>query len=387
MYNLSMVKKLFIPIVALAALLPVFVYAQSNTEAVAPQVTPPDEFIKAKIIKITEEGEQGPPSSRQAYQSLVVELLEGADKGLQIEIPDTLVSGRPFEAEERVVVIKINIPNEDPIYQIADRYRLPAIYLILFLFVIAGLALARFRGLMSFVALGFSILILSAYIVPRILAGHNTLLVILSGSFLIAFVSLYLAHGFNKRTTVALGSTLITLSIALALSVIFVKFARLFGLGSEDAYYLQALTSKSIDFRGLLLGGIIIGTLGILDDITTAQTATVEQIKRANPNLNQKELYSRGVKVGHEHIASLINTLVMAYAGAALPLFLLFSSTANQPLWAILNSEFVAEEIIRTLIGSLALILAVPIATYLASYFFAKHKAEESESSPDYHVH
>lgn len=380
-----MVKKIAIFLFILGvAMFPVLTLAQSD--AVAPEVTPPDEFIKAKVIEITEEGEQGPPSSRQTYQSFVVELLEGSEKGAQIEIPDTLISGEPFQVGEKVVVIKINTPDES-IYQIADRYRLPAIYVILSLFLLAGLALARFRGLMSFVALGFSILILSGYIVPRILAGQNTLFVILSGSVLIALVSLYLAHGFNRRTHVALGSTVITLGIAATLSFLFVKSARLFGLGSEDAYYLQALVIQPIDFRGLLLGGIIIGTLGILDDITTAQTATVEQIKRANPSLSQRELYSRGVKVGHEHIASLINTLVMAYAGASLPLFLLFSMNQSQPLWAILNSEFVAEEIIRTLIGSLALILAVPIATYLASYFFAKYKAEENETSPDYHIH
>jgi uncharacterized membrane protein len=199
--------------------------------------------------------------------------------------------------------------------------------------------------------------------VPRILAGDNPFLTTLVGSIIIVTVSLYLAHGFNHRTSIALLSTSVTLALAIALAVLFVHLAKLFGLGTEDAYFLIA-ANQTINLQGLLLGGIIIGTLGVLDDITTAQTAVVAELKRAKPDLSRHELYKRSLTVGHEHIASLVNTLVLAYAGTSLPIFLLFTLNRTEPIWTILNSEFVAEEIVRTLVGSSALVMSVVLYLY-----------------------
>jgi len=145
--------------------------------------------------------------------------------------------------------------------------------------------------------------------------------------------------------------------------------AKLLGNGSEQAYFIQAGYFGSINLQGLLLGGIIIGTLGVLNDITTAQAATVEEIHLANNQLSFRRLYQKGSSVGREHIASLINTLVLTYVGVSLPLFLLFSVN-GQSLWTVLNSSTIAEEIVRTLVGSMALILAVPVTTVLAAYYF-----------------
>lgn len=152
-----------------------------------------------------------------------------------------------------------------------------------------------------------------------------------------------------------------------------VDFAHLFGLGSEDAVNLSLGQFGNIDLRGLLLGAMVIGVLGILDDVTTAQTATVEELSKANHRLGMMELYRRGISVGQEHIASLVNTLVIAYAGAAFPIFI-FIHTATQPLWVILNNETMAEEIVRSLVGSATLILAVPISTLLAAWIYSKGK-------------
>jgi len=175
-------------------------------------------------------------------------------------------------------------------------------------------------------------------------------------------------------------STIITLGISVGISQIFIKASHLFGRGSEEAYFLQFGQFGSIDLRGLLLAGIIIGTLGLLDDITTAQTAVVGELRLANKQLSNKEIYSRALVVGKEHISSLVNTLVLAYAGTSLPLFILFTVSDNVPLWAKLNSELISEEIIRTLIGSMALILAVPISTFLATYLLKKEKLEKGGS-------
>ena len=135
--------------------------------------------------------------------------------------------------------------------------------------------------------------------------------------------------------------------------------------------YLQSGLTAGVNLRGLLLGGMIIGCLGVLDDITTAQTAAVDEIRKANPNLTSKQLLQSGLSVGREHIASLINTLALAYAGASLPLLLLFQTNETFPLWVTLNSEFLAEEIVRTLVGSTTLLLAVPISTWCAARFLS----------------
>jgi uncharacterized membrane protein len=182
--------------------------------------------------------------------------------------------------------------------------------------------------------------------------------------------------------------TLITLGISVFVAVKIVSWTHLFGTGSEDALLLQSL-SGNVNLRGLLLGGMILGLLGVLDDVTTGQAAIVEELRDANPALSVKELYRRGLSVGREHITSLINTLFLAYTGATLPLFLLFTLNQGQPFWMIVNSEQISDEIVRTVVGSSCLILAVPITTLLAAYFFGKMKwgKHSGRHHPHLHIH
>ena len=233
---------------------------------------------------------------------------------------------------------------------------------------------------MSIVGLAASVSVIIFYIVPRVLDGKDPLTVCLIGAFIIAVISIFMSHGLNVRTSVALGSTLIVLGVTAGLAVLFVHISQVSGFGSEEAFYIQ-IGIMNINLKGLLLGGIIIGALGVLDDVTIAQSATVEEIHKANPSLPFKELYKRGLSVGREHIASMVNTLALAYFGAGLPLFLLFSADKTKPLWLVVNSELVVEEIIRTLVGSSALILAVPLATVLAAYVFSRRSAESKAIS------
>ncbi len=190
---------------------------------------------------------------------------------------------------------------------------------------------------------------------------------------MIATVSIYVAHGFNRRTSVAVGGTLISICIAIGTSLLFVWMGKLFGVGAEETLYLQTAGIGNINLQGLLLGGIIIGALGVLDDITTAQSAAVAEIADANPSLTSGELLKRGLSVGKEHITSLVNTLVLAYAGASFPALLLFV-VYERPWWVVANTELIAEEIVRTLVGSIALMCAVPITTAIAARVFSVRK-------------
>jgi uncharacterized membrane protein len=260
-----------------------------------------------------------------------------------------------------------------------DRYRLNYLYIFGGIFLLLALIFGRTRGLTSVIGLAAGIGILIFFIVPNILQGKNPVLVTLVGAGLIALISMFLAHGFNQKTALAVTSTLLTLGLAEMLANLFVNATKLLGNGSEAAFYIQAGYFGAINLQGLLLGGIIIGTLGVLNDITTAQAATVAELHSANNQLGFKQLYLTASRVGREHIASLINTLVLTYAGASLPLFILFSVSAQQ-LWITLNSATIAEEIVRTLVGSIALILAVPITTALSAYLI--HFSAGNPSSP-----
>jgi uncharacterized membrane protein len=179
-------------------------------------------------------------------------------------------------------------------------------------------------------------------------------------------ISLYLTYGWNLKTHASVVSMILTLLLTGGLTVLFVTLTRLTGFGDENAMYLMQFSSVMIDPRGLLLGGMIIGALGVLDDLVTSQSAAVVEIHDANPSLGFRRIFSKAMHVGQDHVAATVNTLVLAYTGASLPLLLLF--TLNQGSYGfLLNSEFLAEEIVRTLVGSLGLVAAVPISTLVAS--------------------
>jgi uncharacterized membrane protein len=227
----------------------------------------------------------------------------------------------------------------------------------------------------SIVGLAVSLSVIMFFIVPQILAGQDPLFISIVGSLFIMTVTIYLAHGFSRKTHIALASTFLSLSLTGFLAYFFVDISHLTGLGNDDASSLRFGQTENINFQGLLLGGIIIGALGVLDDITTSLSAVIEELKIANPSYTFRRLVKSGFRIGSEHISSLVNTLVLAYAGAGLPLFLfLILNPLGHPLWVILNSEIIVEEIIRTLAGSIGLVLAVPITTLMASWFVTRQQ-------------
>lgn len=268
---------------------------------------------------------------------------------------------------------------------IYEEYRLPVLAWLFVGFFLLVLIVASIKGVLSILGMFISLAILMGFVVPQILAGANALLITVVAAVLIATVTVYLSHGWKTGSHIALGSILITLLLVSLLSYWFVMLAKLTGLGSEEATFLQVEQLGQIDLRGLLLSGIMLGALGVLDDIAVTQVATVFELKRANKKLAFSELYERGMRVGRDHVASLVNTLVLAYAGANLPLFMLFSSTSSTPAWVDLNSALIAEEVVRTLIGSMGLVAAVPITTALAAYF--ADKVSNKELSHAGHTH
>jgi uncharacterized membrane protein len=249
-----------------------------------------------------------------------------------------------------------------------DEYRLPMAGYFFALVILLAVIFAGRRGLGSLAGLVISLVVIGGYVVPQVLHGADPYVVTMEATVVIATLGMYCAHGFSRRTTLALASIYLTLILVTGLSALAVHLASLTGLASEDVAYLHQ-QFPSINLSGLLFGGIVLGMVGVLDDVAVGQATTVDELRKTNPKLSWQQLYLGGLAVGREHIASLVTTLVLAYVGSSM-LFIVFAAgTLNLPIWAILNSELVMEEVIRSLAGSISLILAVPIATLLASYF------------------
>ncbi|WP_329300611.1 YibE/F family protein [Streptomyces sp. NBC_00659] len=293
----------------------------------------------------------------------------GKDKGrtfTEIVQPD---QSRQLHQSEKVVVAYEPSAPRDLQYSVTDANRKLPLTLLAVIFAVVVVVIGRMRGIMALVALAISFVILNFFILPAILQGSNPLLVAVVGSSAIMLIALYMCHGLSARTSVAVVGTLLSLVLIGLLGSVFIDWAVLTGNTDDSTGLIHGLY-PSIDMSGLLLAGVIIGSLGVLDDVTVTQTSAVWELHEANPTMGWRGLYRAGIRIGRDHIASVVNTLVLAYAGAALPLLLLFS-IAQSSVGTVANSELVAEEIVRTLVGSIGLVAAVPVTTALAALVVA----------------
>lgn len=333
------------------------------------------EFMKAQVVSI--EGEKTNPYSnyKSTIETLDVTVLDGPDAGqnVQVNYDSQNISDLALNVGDMVILSKTINSTGQTAYSIEDKYRLTPIIFITIVFIIFVILIAGWKGIGSFIGLAVSLLIIFSYIVPQILAGNDPLTACMIGAVAILILTTYAAHGFSKQTTIALGSTLIALILTYLLSLLVVQLSQITGYADENDIAIHFGTSHLIDVKGLFLGGIIIGTLGALNDITTTQATTIFEIAKTDKNLNHKQLFKKGIVVGREHVISLINTLVLAYAGSSLTVFiLLFYNSSYYPLWVIFNSETLNEELIRTIAGTTGLLFVVPIVTFIASYFATK---------------
>lgn len=299
-------------------------------------------------------------------QKVRVEMSEGPDSGrlVDIELTDTNTAVPRLSVNDRVVLLYNSSALEQFRYAFADFQRANPMWILFALVCVAIIALGRWQGVRALMGLAVSIAALMAFLLPSLIRGNSALGVALTGTCLIAFAALYLAHGINRNTTVALLGTLIALAVTTVLATVFVSWTHLTGLTDEAAQTLN-VTASAVSLRGLLIAGAIIGALGVLDDVTVTQVSAVAELHHANPALHRTELYRGAIRIGRDHIASTVNTLVLAYAGASLPLLLYFLQ-AGSSIGRVITQEVVAVEVIRTLVGSVGLVLSVPVTTALA---------------------
>ncbi|WP_327183994.1 YibE/F family protein [Streptomyces sp. NBC_01334] len=313
----------------------------------------------------TAEGSAAQQQAGGTCKRATIRVDTGDDKGrtfTEIVQPD---QSRQLEQGEKVVVAYEPSAPKDLQYSVTDVNRRIPMAVLAIIFAVAVVVVGRLRGVMALVALAISFMVLNFFVLPAILQGSNPLVVAVVGSSAIMLIALYLCHGLSARTSVAVLGTLISLLLIGILGSLFIDWAALTGNTDDNTGLIHGLY-PSIDMSGLLLAGIIIGSLGVLDDVTVTQTSAVWELHEANPAMGWRGLYRAGIRIGRDHIASVVNTLVLAYAGAALPLLLLFS-IAQSSVGTVANSELVAEEIVRTLVGSIGLVASVPVTTALAA--------------------
>lgn len=306
------------------------------------------------------------PERPQYCRTVAVRPGEGPDEGAVVALGEFNLSqaavAPTVQVGDRVMV---GYEPSTRTYFYADRDRRRSLMALGALFAAVVIALGRARGVAALGAMAITVFVLVGFVAPSVLDGNDPVLVAVVAASAVAFVSLYLTHGLSPTTTVALAGTLLALALTLAVTWLFFAVAHFSGLGTEEALTLPTVV-QGIDLPGLLLGGAMLGALGALDDVTVTQVATVAELHAGNPSLGFGELLRAGIRVGREHIASTVNTLLLAYAGASMPLLLLFA-VSNQSLGTIANAELISVEIVRTLCGSIGLVAAVPITTALAA--------------------
>lgn len=304
--------------------------------------------------------------------SLTVLLTSGDSPGVTIQqvLPDEPSTPHFAAGDDIVLAYTGGNPSEAESYQVQDFQRSGSMLWLVALFAAAVLLIGRWRGLASLLALGFSFLVLAVYLFPAILTGASPVVVGVLAASVIMFGVLYLTHGVSAQTSSAVLGTVLSLALIGVLGTAFSATTRLTGLDDDTAKLIGVL-GHGIDARGLLLAGMVIGALGVLDDVTVTQTSAVWELRRANPELDIRALYSSALRIGRDHISSAVNTLALAYTGAALPVLLIFA-VSGQGFGTMVTTQDIAQEVVRTLVGSIGLVAAVPITTAIAA-LVARH--------------
>lgn len=340
---------------------------------------------KAKVVEVISEVEKLREDGSLYIQQDLKLILLGKENNLQeviyYGISDIeVMSANNYKVGDKVFLDAYLDENKDEVFYIADPVRNNYLLALALIFTVLVILIGRFKGLRALLSLVLSFLVIIKFIIPKILSGSDPFLISLLGALLIMVFIIYLTEGWKRKSHLAILSVLISLSITLVLSLIFVSLLNLTGFAQEETMFLIGVTEMKINFSGLLLAGFVIGAIGVLDDIIVGQIEAVESLKEANPNLPPKKIFSLAYRLGNTHLGAIVNTLFLTYAGAALPLLMLYvlNQTQGLSLERFLSTEVVSTEIVRTLVGSIGVILAMPVATFLGAYY-GQRKKEKKE--------
>lgn len=333
-----------------------------------------EELLEAKIIQILDEKKSINPETKttQINQKLKLIITKGSLKGKEVII-ETATNNLAYKQNDQVIVSYTKTPDGKDFFYIVDYVRRGYLLLLFLAFVIITILITRKKGIASLLGMTFSFFIIFKFMLPKILAGEDPIQTAITTAIIITPITFSISHGLNKKTLSAILGTISALIITGILAAISIQLTKLSGFSSEEANLLQIYNPAISNIKGLLFGGIIISLLGILDDVTVSQASIIYQLKEANPKLTFSELYKKGLEIGKDHISATVNTLVLVYAGTSMPLLLIFLNTPYS-FTQLINYEIIAEEIVRTLVSSMGLIIAVPITNLITTLAVTKEK-------------
>lgn len=343
------------------------------------------ELVKAEVLEVLSENERDimGTGAKTTVQELKIVLREGDKEGKIVLLENDLLV---LDVGDEIFVNRLVSIDGTEYFSFKDVERRPPLFILLAIFVGLVIWLSGMQGVRAVLSLFLSIGSIIFLLVPALLAGYSPALASLVISGLILAVTLFFTHGFKPRVVVTFFGTFGAVFATCLIAWIWVEWMRFTGFGDDASVYLNFASGGKLDLAGLLLGGIIIGLLGVLDDVSITQASVVQELKGANPEFGFKELYNRALRVGRDHVGSLVNTLALAYAGASLPLILLYSYSEST-IYVILNQEIIAAEIVRIIVGSIGLVLAVPLTTAMAAWYFKDKVLEKEEKCGHGHAH
>ena len=333
--------------------------------------------MKARVLEvISQERRTVPGIGVEAdFQVIKVEILDEPERGKILTLENDFLN---LKAGDVFYLTHTTNPvDATDHYAVSEPYRLPQLAFLLFLFIALVLIFGGKQGLRGLLSLGGSLFFIAFLLLPGILRGYPPVLVAVGVSSLIVLIGSYVTHGFSKMTSTAVVGMIVTVSLTGILAYVSIPFAHLSGFVGEETTYLNLNTGGTINLAGLLIGAILIGTLGVLYDAAIGQAVAVEELAAAGAHLSRRDVYRRALRIGREHVGALVNTLAIAYVGASLPLLLLFYGFGTDSIAITLNRELFATEIVRTIVGSIGLVLAVPITTAVAAYFLVQSEGSK----------
>ncbi len=362
-----MFKKNFIFLFLLTIGSTFFLHAQTATSTLLQDV---EKTYKAEVTEIISTEKKQVPNTgvEETYQVIKVKILSGDKLGRTITIPDVV---NKVSIKDKLYIRYLKTSDGTEFWSVSEPYRLDALLWLTILFIAVVIAFGGRHGFLALIAIIISFCGVFFFLFPQLLHGADPIITSLVIAMLSLFVVMFFTHGFNRVTTAAYLGCMVAVTITVFLAKYAVLITKLSGFSDDESVYLNLATGGGLNFQSLLIAAIVIGVIGVVDDVAITQASVVAELQDSNAAHTKLELYRRAMKVGKDHSAALINTLILAYAGASLPLLLLLY-TSTTPILELINREAISTEIIRTIVGSVGLVILVPCATAIAVFLVKK---------------
>lgn len=330
-------------------------------------------YEKAKVLDVIDFA--APDEFGQGFQEVTLEITSGDYTGEVFVIENHLPKNLAYRIEvatgDRIIVAIDEMGQEKQIY-ISDYYRNNILTILVFIFLALLIIIGKFKGFKSVITISLTMFLIFKVLIPGILDGYNSLVLSIVISAVITIVTIFIVSGFNKKSLAAIIGTVSGVVIAGVISVIVGNTIEITGMMPDEAAMLQYLPNAiSLNYKNLLFSGILLGALGAVMDVAMSIASSINEIYNAKVSIEPKHLFKAGMAVGHDIMGTMANTLILAYTGSSIPLLLILNAS-GESFSSIVNMDIVATEVVRSLAGSIGLIVTIPITAFISVIFLKK---------------